>query len=247
VLRADRLTERKNYWALIESMSVVMQMHDDIDLIIHCLPIDDGLNLHKEIGHMPEALRKRVILTGAHDTWVGLSEPGLAILYNAADLYVSPTAGEGFGLTLAESIACGTPVVTTDYAAGPEVVGPGGWLVPVLKDHRGNDVRQVSRYGMDWRQPDVEAFTSTILIALAASDAQKEQMALDGREHIMKSFNWSATAKAMLRHMEHGIKEWHGSHSNGSGSQDLSANPTDHLGSRLLADAAHPSSSLDVK
>ena len=226
ILRADRLTERKHYWALIESMRVVFQVVPDVDLILHCAPIDDGLNLHSEIGRLPEALQERCILTGAHDTWMGLSPSGLAGIYNASDLYVSPTGGEGFGLTLAEAVACGTPVITTGYAAGVEVVGPGGWLVPPLLDHRGNEVRYVSRYGMDWRMPDVEAFTSTIITALNTPPETIDNMMTLGREHIMKSFSWNVTAKGMLQHIENGVKEWHGSHPDSSRSQDV---PSDRL------------------
>jgi len=49
--------------------------------------------------------------------------------YSLADLFVFPTLLEGFGLPLAEALACGTPVVTTGVASCPEVVGPGGRIV----------------------------------------------------------------------------------------------------------------------
>jgi len=50
--------------------------------------------------------------------------------YSLADVYVSPSLLEGFGLPLAEVLACETPVVTTKAGAAAEVVGPGGVLVP---------------------------------------------------------------------------------------------------------------------
>jgi glycosyltransferase involved in cell wall biosynthesis len=245
ILRADRLTQRKNYWALFQSVLPVMELMPDLDLVIHCAPIDDGFNLHHEISRLPQYIQKRVILTGAHDTWQGVSAQGLAALYAAADVYVSPTGGEGFGLTLAESVACGTPVVTTNYAAGPEVVGPGGWLVPPLKDMYGGDVRDVNKFGMDWRIPDVRAFTSQVLLALNTPQQQLDAMMAEGREHIMKSFSWNATVKGMHQLLEQGVKDWHGSHSNGSGSQDVPTDPiSDHDARRALA-AAHPSGGIE--
>lgn len=236
VLRTDRLTHRKNYWALLEAMTPVMELMPDVDLVIHCAPVDDGWNLHYEIARMPQHLQQRVILTGAHDTWIGLSRSGLAALYNAADAYVSPTGGEGFGLTLAEAVACGTPVVTTDYAAGPEVVGPGGILVQPLTDVYGNHVRDVSRYGMDWRQPDVKAFTTAIITVLNMPEETRLSMAEAGRAHIMKSFSWNATAKGMLQLMTQGVKDWHGRQANSVGSQDVPTDPlSDHDARRALA------------
>jgi len=53
-------------------------------------------------------------------TYVGYlnDEPSLAALYAAADVMVVPSLYEGFGQTVSESLACGTPVVAFD-ATGP--------------------------------------------------------------------------------------------------------------------------------
>jgi glycosyltransferase involved in cell wall biosynthesis len=49
----------------------------------------------------------------------------LAISYQAADLSVVPSQSlEGFGLTLLESLACGTPVLCTPVGGMPEVITP---------------------------------------------------------------------------------------------------------------------------
>lgn len=50
-------------------------------------------------------------------------------LFNAFDVYLNTTGGEGFSLTQVESQLSGTPVLTTDYAAGPEQCGV-GYAVP---------------------------------------------------------------------------------------------------------------------
>ncbi|NTU78059.1 MAG: glycosyltransferase [Chloroflexales bacterium] len=48
-----------------------------------------------------------------------------ALAYAAADVYVSPTRAEAFGLTLLESMACGTPMVTFNVGGVTETVRPG--------------------------------------------------------------------------------------------------------------------------
>ncbi len=68
--------------------------------------------------------------------WVDVFEPGfvpdkmLPAYYSMADVYVSASLMEGFGLPLAEALACETPVVAVDAGSVAEVVGPGGRLVP---------------------------------------------------------------------------------------------------------------------
>ncbi len=51
-----------------------------------------------------------------------------AALYRGARLFAYPSRYEGFGLPPLEAMACGTPVVGSDAASLPEVVGAGGVL-----------------------------------------------------------------------------------------------------------------------
>ena len=50
-------------------------------------------------------------------------------LYNLASLHVLPSTHEGFGMTLLESMACGTPIVTSTAGSLPEVAGEAAVLV----------------------------------------------------------------------------------------------------------------------
>ena len=52
----------------------------------------------------------------------------LPTLYRHAKLFVFPSFYEGFGLPVVESIACGTPVVTSNVSSLPEVCGQAGYL-----------------------------------------------------------------------------------------------------------------------
>jgi glycosyltransferase involved in cell wall biosynthesis len=60
----------------------------------------------------------------------------LAELYSAADMFVSPTFYEGFGMPLAEAMGCGCPVVSTRVAAVPEVTAGAALLARDPRDSR---------------------------------------------------------------------------------------------------------------
>lgn len=72
--------------------------------------------------------------------------------YCAADTLVAPSLYEGFGLTVLEAMACGTPTITSNVSAIPEVVGDAAVLVAptdvvaiteaVLRINRDRDFRQ---------------------------------------------------------------------------------------------------------
>ena len=58
-----------------------------------------------------------------------VSEKVLAALYRRASAFVFPSLAEGFGLPVAEAMACGTPVVTSQISSMPEVAGESALLV----------------------------------------------------------------------------------------------------------------------
>lgn len=56
-------------------------------------------------------------------------EERMPILYNASDVLLHTSEYEGFGMPLLEAMACGTPIVASNKAAIPEVVGDCAELV----------------------------------------------------------------------------------------------------------------------
>jgi glycosyltransferase involved in cell wall biosynthesis len=198
ILRADRNVTRKNYPDLLRAFVDISRADPDVTLVLHCRPIDqEGGDLVQELQRLPEDVRDRVQFTNAHDTFKGLPTEGLAALYNAADIYMSTTGGEGFGLTLAEAAACGVPIICTDWAAEREVVGPGAVLVPPLQNSYGESVRYHSGYGMDWAVPDARAFVEPAL-RLLSHPGHRKSLGAAGRLHVQRSFSWDVAASEFL-------------------------------------------------
>ncbi|NEX64481.1 glycosyltransferase family 4 protein [Noviherbaspirillum galbum] len=61
-------------------------------------------------------------------------QANLPALYSGARAFVYPSLYEGFGLPPLEAMACGTPVIASNRASLPEVVGDAGILVEPLDD-----------------------------------------------------------------------------------------------------------------
>jgi glycosyltransferase involved in cell wall biosynthesis len=82
-------------------------------------------------GWRHEGLRERLGRMGGQVRLLGAVVPEeLPALYNLALCLAHPAWYEGFGLTPLEAMACGTPVVCSDAASLPEVVGEAALLVP---------------------------------------------------------------------------------------------------------------------
>jgi glycosyltransferase involved in cell wall biosynthesis len=64
-------------------------------------------------------------------TWTGyVSDDALLALYQRADVMVHPSRYEGFGLQVAEAMACGVPVICSNAGSLPEVVGDAAITLP---------------------------------------------------------------------------------------------------------------------
>jgi glycosyltransferase involved in cell wall biosynthesis len=112
-------------------------------------------------------IRQQLVLIEAVD------DIELADLYAAADVFVTASLYEGFGLPVAEAMAIGTPVVTTNQGALPEVVANHGWVV----------------------EPRTDAFLAAIEQALATCepDAQRQH-----RRQYAAQFSWEHAARQYL-------------------------------------------------
>ena len=76
-------------------------------------------------------LREHVRFPNRYKMWIGgYGADYMALMYNAADVFLSPSKGEGFGIPIIEAQACGCPVIVTDFSSMPELVH-WGYSVPV--------------------------------------------------------------------------------------------------------------------
>ena len=107
-----------------------------------------------------------------------LSTDELLRLYNSAQIVVSPSLYEGFGLPAAEAMACGTPVIATTAGAFPEFIDDGrtGILVP---------------------PGDPDALAAAIK-SLMSDPERCARMGAAASEHIRTNFTWERTAKITL-------------------------------------------------
>jgi glycosyltransferase involved in cell wall biosynthesis len=121
VLTAGKISPRKNVQGVLRAMSKIS------DEVPHHLVLvgGDGWDVEvvsRELRDAP-GLSSRVHFTGY------VSDLQLRAIYAMASVYVHPSFYEGFGLTVLEAMACGTPVVASDRTSLPEVVGDSGRLV----------------------------------------------------------------------------------------------------------------------
>lgn len=121
LLFTGQMKLRKNIFRLIEAFALLRARGFDLTLVLvgrrgdTSEGMDELMDKYKvrghilELGHAPDDL--------------------LPLLYSAAEAFVFPSLHEGFGLPVLEAMACGTPVLTSDISALPEIAGDAALLV----------------------------------------------------------------------------------------------------------------------
>lgn len=123
----------------------------------------------------------------------GISEAALLRLYQTATVLVQPSLTEGFGMPVAEAMAAGLPVVTSDGGALPEVAEGAGRIVPFRTHHSGKP-------DLD----DARDFGVAVAEVLAGS-ALREEMSRSGIERAAR-FRPDAVRPLLLAAYEHAAR-----------------------------------------
>ena len=168
VLVVSEVSPHKNHFRLLEAFEIVHKMHPDAELII--------------IGNIRAHLRSRfdAFLDQVKNRNEGikislhgyLTDEEIISLYRSAAVFVYPSLYEGFGLPVLEAMAQGCPVVVSNVASLPEVVGDAAVLIDPLNTQE----------------------LAQAIINVLTDDELKKKMSAKGIDQA-KLFSWDITAK----------------------------------------------------
>ena len=119
LLYVGSLKPHKNIAALIRAIAALTD-RTDVQVVFVGERVEEDAALHSL--SVSAGIGGRVRSLG----W--LPEPDLIAAYRAATAVVLPSLYEGFGLPVLEAMACGTPVIASNAASIPEVMGDAGIL-----------------------------------------------------------------------------------------------------------------------
>jgi glycosyltransferase involved in cell wall biosynthesis len=196
----------------IKAFALFAKNNPDAILLLHTDPEDPAqvFPLQSLINRF--GINNRVIFTGMK-YYKGWDYREMYKVYNLMDVFLLTTSGEGFGIPIIESMACGIPVLATDYTTTRELA---------INNSAGIGINLVGTEESE--NPDVhcnEIIDGTITgswavergicsVKNAAEKLQflkdnlqlRRQMGEKGREAVLRDYNWEIVGNKWINMVE---------------------------------------------
>lgn len=166
ILYVGALKPHKNIPSLLKGYSL-SPLKGNFDLVIATFEEENREELNQLVAQLSLQDNLRYLFS--------LKKGELAMLYNCAHFLVFPSLYEGFGLPALEAMACGCPVIASNRASLPEVVGEAGLF-------------------FDPEEPEELAEKMSLL---GNDEALRQELKKRGRAQAQK-FRWERTAEMTL-------------------------------------------------
>lgn len=162
-----------------------------------CLVIKDSSAYGKNLAGRIEDLSKRSDIAKIVYLNVNVDHYDLPGLYTACDCYVHPYRAEGYGLPIAEALACGKPVIVTGGGSCLDFVEPDmGYFIKCsieqMKEKRVSNFDTVD-YPF-WFVPDTEHLQKVMRYVFQHPESAQEKGKKSG-ELIRLKHSWTRSAK----------------------------------------------------
>jgi glycosyltransferase involved in cell wall biosynthesis len=169
---------RKAFAEQLLACSVFMQDKPDAVVYLHTersagMQGIDFNTLIQAVSLRPDQFK----FVNQYQSRIGIPDHVMAAIFTGLDVLLAPTYGEGFGLTVADAQACGTPVIVSDFSAQPELVGD-GWTV-------GGQPLWDAAQGAWFQIPNIQE----IVKALEAAYERKGEKSDKARKFIVDNYN----------------------------------------------------------
>jgi glycosyltransferase involved in cell wall biosynthesis len=179
VLFFGGLKPRKNLGLLLDAWAALAPRHPDATLLVA-----GGGPLLAELRAQARrlGLDRRVVFTGY------VAEAEKAEHFNLGDVFFFPSAMEGFGLTVAEAMSSGLPVVASNRGSIPELVveGEGGFVC---------------------EPSGPEAFVEKLSLVLG-DEALGRKLGAANRDRVERLFRWERCVDGTRRVYDRALEDW---------------------------------------
>ena len=192
-LYVGKWEERKGTEDLIKAFCAEFQPDEPVELVLHGWnPYVPRFDLHAIIRRIAGTHAPAIVAS------FPLSDDEMVRLYNSCDAFVLPTRGEAWGLPITEAMACGLPVIVTDYSAPLDYLDRDcAYLIEVEKMIPVDDPFFFLPGLGDWAQPDVNSLRR-LMRHVFENPEEARAKGIAARERMRNHWTWDHAVNKAL-------------------------------------------------
>lgn len=144
---------RKAPEILLRAFHDEFRAKDDVVLICKLVNVDDSVRVERAVADLGLSPGGGRVLFSLNEI-VPTAE--LGSLYRSADCFVLPSRGEGWGMPILEAMACGLPVIATDWSAPRDFMNDGNAYPLAVERMVPAELTSPYYRGARWAEPSYE-------------------------------------------------------------------------------------------
>lgn len=190
--------ERKAPEVLLKAYSKAFSGKDDVVLICKVNNGDSSISVENEVRKLDLPVDGPEIVF-LHNT--DFDDYEMPALYRSCDCFVTATRGEGWGMPILEAMACGLPVIATDWSAQSDFLNENNGY-PVKVDRLVDAKAKCIYYeGFQWAQADEEHLIQRMRYVYENQEAAA-CIGITASEYVKQRFTWDKAAEKMIARLK---------------------------------------------
>ena len=190
--------ERKAPELLLKAFNDEFNYKEDVILIVKTFNNDQSIDVYTQVKNLGLNPQGGKILISLNEI---VPRYQLGALYKSANCFILPTRGEGWGMPMLEAMACGLPVIATNWGGQTEFMGPKNSFLLDVEKIVPAEAKCPYYQGFNWVEPSYEHLRYLMRFVYENRDVAKrigEEAAAD----VAERWTWDHTAQRIIERIK---------------------------------------------
>lgn len=190
--------ERKAPEILLRAFNEEFGANEDVLLLLKVDNRDPGVNVQQQVANLGLSPDRAPIGFLYNQP---IADNQMGALYRSTDCFVLPTRGEGWGMPILEAMACGLPVIATDWSAQTEFMNDE--IAYPLRVRQLIPARAKCPYykGFRWADPDYDHLRYLMRYVFEHQE-EARQKGRRAAEEAAQKWTWQRTAERIIERLK---------------------------------------------